>query len=109
MTGTAPGNWGRWGSEDELGAFNVLTAGHVLEAIRLAREADECLDFVVSADPLEDDRVNVLERWTDRAALMAFRGEGPGDDLRSLIKSADVNEYEAHPCPRTETGTNRQA
>jgi quinol monooxygenase YgiN len=66
-----------------------------LEAIKLAREADGCLDFVVSADPLEADRVNVLERWTDRAALMAFRGEGPGDDLRSLIKSADVNEYEA--------------
>jgi kynurenine formamidase len=37
VTGTAPGNWGRWGSEDELGAFNVLTAGHVLEAVRLVR------------------------------------------------------------------------
>jgi quinol monooxygenase YgiN len=64
------------------------------EAIRFAREAEGCLDFVVSADPLEPDRVNVLERWTDRAALMAFRGEGPDDDLRSLIKSADVNEHE---------------
>jgi quinol monooxygenase YgiN len=70
------------------------------EAMRLAREAKGCLDFVVAADPLEPDRVNVLERWTDRTALLAFRGDGPGDDLRSLIREAEVKEYEvAEPPP----------
>jgi quinol monooxygenase YgiN len=64
------------------------------EAMRLARAADGCLDFVVAADPLEDGRVNVLERWTDRDSLHAFRGSGPGDDLTALIESAEVNEYE---------------
>ena len=70
------------------------------EAMRLARESPGCLDFVVAADPLEDDRVNVLERWVDSAALHAFRGEGPGDDLRPLIKSAEVEEYEVDPGER---------
>jgi len=34
-------------------------------------------DFVVSADPLEPDRVNVYEQWESDAELEAFRGEGP--------------------------------
>jgi quinol monooxygenase YgiN len=67
------------------------------EAMKLAREADGCLDFVVAADPLEEDRVNVLERWTDRESLLSFRGDGPGDDLGELITSADVQEYEVAP------------
>lgn len=33
-----PGNWGRWGSDDQLGAFNLLTARHVLQATALVRE-----------------------------------------------------------------------
>jgi quinol monooxygenase YgiN len=64
------------------------------EAMKLAREAEGCLDFVVAADPLEEDRVNVLERWRDRASLLSFRGEGPDSDLRGLIKDADVKEYD---------------
>jgi quinol monooxygenase YgiN len=64
------------------------------EAMRLARETPGCLEFAVLADPLEDDRVVVLERWTDNDALQAFRGEGPGDDIRPLIASAEVEEYE---------------
>jgi quinol monooxygenase YgiN len=64
------------------------------EAMRLARKADGCLDFVVAADPLEDHRVNILERWTDRDSLHAFRGEGPDDDMRGLIEAAEVKEYE---------------
>jgi kynurenine formamidase len=29
-------NWNRWGAEDELGAANLLTPGHVLDALRTA-------------------------------------------------------------------------
>ena len=39
MSGAArPGNWRRWGDDDELGAFNILTSRHVLHALSLARE-----------------------------------------------------------------------
>ncbi len=66
-------------------------------AIELARTAPGCRDFVVAADPLDADRVNVYERWTDRAALHAFRGEGTEDELAALIVSANVGEYDVLP------------
>jgi quinol monooxygenase YgiN len=69
------------------------------EAIRLARTAPGCGDFVVAADPLDPERINVYERWTDRAALHAFRGDGPDDELSALIVSADIDEFEV---PRNE-------
>jgi quinol monooxygenase YgiN len=64
-----------------------------LDAMVQARRASGCLDFVVAADPLEPGRVNVYERWDSEAALMAFRGEGPGSDLSSEILRADVRRH----------------
>lgn len=61
-------------------------------AMEAARRAAGCRDFVVAADPIETDRVNVFEEWESESALHAFRGEGPGDDLSSLIARADVVE-----------------
>lgn len=69
-----------------------LTRSH--EAIRLARSAPGCQDFVVAADPLDPERINVYERWSNRAALHTFRGDGPNDELNALIVSADVAEFE---------------
>jgi quinol monooxygenase YgiN len=66
-----------------------------LEAVTAARRTPGCLDFVVAADPIEPDRVNVYERWATRDALEAFRGEGPGPDLTADILTADVRQYEA--------------
>ena len=34
----AENNWGRWGSDDELGALNWLNSKLVLEALKLVRE-----------------------------------------------------------------------
>jgi quinol monooxygenase YgiN len=65
-----------------------------LEAVVTARNAPGCLDFVVSADPLELDRVNVYERWETDAAVEAFRGEGPGPDLTADIVRAEVSRYD---------------
>jgi quinol monooxygenase YgiN len=65
-----------------------------LEAVALARETEGCLDFVVAPDPLDPDRVNVYEEWESAVALTTFRGEGPGDDLSSLIREADVQQRE---------------
>jgi quinol monooxygenase YgiN len=72
------------------------------EAMRLARAARGCEDFFVVADPLDPERINVYERWTDPAALHAFRGAGPDDELNALIVSADITEFDVLPSrPRT--------
>ena len=65
-----------------------------LEAVAQARRAAGCVDFVVAADPLEPDRVNVYELWDSDAALIAFRGEGPSADLTSEILRADVQRHQ---------------
>ena len=59
-----------------------------------ARRTEGCLDFVVAADPIEADRINVFEAWTDRAALDAFREGGPDHDLSALIVRASVAEHQ---------------
>lgn len=65
-----------------------------LEAVVAARETPGCLDFVVAADPVDADRVNVFERWTSQADLEAFRGAGPTADLTADIVAAEVAEWE---------------
>jgi quinol monooxygenase YgiN len=64
------------------------------EVAELARAAPGCLDFALSADPLEPDRINVFERWRSVDDVEAFRGAGPeGPDAQAII-SADVKQYE---------------
>ena len=86
----------------------IIVAGHIrvagsnrtiflegsTEAVRLARGKSDCLDFTVSADVVDPERVNVYERWVNRSALMTFRGEGPSDALNALIISSEVQEFE---------------
>ena len=62
--------------------------------VAAARSADGCLDFAVSADVVDPQRVNVFERWRTRESLAAFRGDGPGDDIASRILHVHVGEYE---------------
>lgn len=62
-------------------------------AMLQARRTPGCRDFVVAADPLEPNRVNVYEEWESLEALHAFREEGLGDDLSALIKRAKVAEH----------------
>ena len=61
-----------------------------LEAVAQARQSRGCRDFVVAADPIDPDRVNVYEEWESEEALLTFRGGGPGEDLTSSIVRADV-------------------
>lgn len=58
-----------------------------------ARRAPGCRDFVVSADPIEPNRVNVYEEWNSETELEAFRGSGPGPELTTDIKRADVSRH----------------
>jgi hypothetical protein len=59
-------------------------------AVIAARRAAGCRDFVVAADPIEPDRVNVYEEWDSDAQLETFRGAGPGPELVSVIERAEV-------------------
>lgn len=63
------------------------------EAVIAARKNSQCLAFSVSADLVESDRVCIFERWKSRTSLEKFRGNGPGDDLSSLIIGAEVGEF----------------
>ena len=63
------------------------------EAVAQARRSSGCRDFIVAADPIEPNRVNVYEEWESEKALIAFRGDGPDDDLSSSIVEADVAKH----------------
>ena len=64
-----------------------------LAAVAQARETPGCRDFVVAADPLEPDRVNVYEEWESEEALVTFRGAGPPHDVSASIVRADVSRH----------------
>ena len=65
----------------------------VAEVARLARRAPGCHDFAQSADPVEDGRILIFERWASDEALLAFRTSGgPELELPELL-SADVHKY----------------
>lgn len=86
----------------------IIVAGHLeidpqqrqrylddsLDAMTAARRAEGCLDFSITADPLEPNRINVFERWDSVAAVEEFRGDGPSDDQMGAIEHADVSQYE---------------
>ncbi|QGK70732.1 antibiotic biosynthesis monooxygenase [Allosaccharopolyspora coralli] len=86
----------------------VIVAGHItvepqqresylagcVAVVEQARQATGCLDFAITADLLDPGRINVFERWETRAAVEAFRGDGPGDDQSNAILAASVTEYD---------------
>jgi quinol monooxygenase YgiN len=63
------------------------------EAVLAARHAPGCRDFVVAADPIEPDRVNVYEEWDSATELEAFRGAGPGPQLAAAIVRVQVQRH----------------
>ena len=63
------------------------------DATEAARRTAGCRDFIVAADPLEDDRVNVYEEWESEDALLAFRGGGPDTGMADLIVDAHVRRH----------------
>jgi quinol monooxygenase YgiN len=63
------------------------------EVVRAARAASGCLDFALTADPVDPTRVNVFERWESEAELLAFRGEGAPPADAPAISDADVKRY----------------
>ncbi len=64
------------------------------EVIRMARSASGCLDFHLSPDPIEADRINIFEQWESVESVEAFRGSGPTDDQQTTITQALVMQHE---------------
>lgn len=64
------------------------------EVVQAARRAPGCIDFHLSADPLDDARINVFERWTDASSVEAFRGAGPSSEQQAVILDARVEQHE---------------
>ncbi len=62
--------------------------------VRQARRTPGCLDYAISADLLDPDRIDIFERWESQAAVDAFRGGGPSDGQQAVIVSASVSEYD---------------
>ncbi len=62
-------------------------------AVEAAREAAGCIDFAVSADLVDDGRVNVFEQWETIEDVERFRGSGPSDDQQALILEAQVVQH----------------
>ena len=91
--------------------MSIIVAGHLKlkpgtrevfisqsrDAVLQARALAECEDFSVSPDPIDENRVNVFEKWTSREALLGFRDLGPDNDVFSLVEAFAVNEYEINP------------
>jgi quinol monooxygenase YgiN len=67
-------------------------------ALRHVRTTPGCLDYVVAADPIEPDRVNIYERWESEAHLTSHLAAiaataPPMPDVRSVdIMRYDVSD-----------------
>ena len=86
----------------------VIVAGHItvrpeqreeylagcVVVVELARQAEGCLDFAISADLIEPGRINIFERWASQSGLDAFRGGGPGEDQSAAMLSVLVADYD---------------
>lgn len=86
----------------------VIVAGHLtvepeqreeylagcVGVVEQARHAPGCLDFAISADLLDAERINIFERWESQAAVDAFRNSGPSDEQGEATTSASVAEYD---------------
>ena len=65
-----------------------------IDAIIQARKSEGCNDFSVSEDPIDENRINIFEKWSSREALERFRESGPGGDVLSMVELFNVQEYE---------------
>ncbi|MBH5135130.1 putative quinol monooxygenase [Streptomyces sp. NPDC048405] len=63
------------------------------KAVEQARAAEGCLDFALSADLIDPERINVHERWETDEALARFRGTGPDPEQAARIRGAEVRKY----------------
>lgn len=64
-----------------------------IDVVNKARTAPGCLDFAITADSVEPDRVNVFERWESDTELEQFRGSGPDAGQKAQLRDVRVQKY----------------
>ena len=65
-----------------------------VSVVERARGAAGCLDFAITADPIDPGRVNIFERWESQAALNTARGNAPGFEQAEAMLSVSVADYD---------------
>jgi quinol monooxygenase YgiN len=65
-----------------------------VSVVEKARGTPDCLDFAITADLIDPDRVNIFERWESQAAVKAFRTSAPRNKQGAAMLSASVAEYD---------------
>jgi quinol monooxygenase YgiN len=82
----------------------VIVAGHIavepqqresylagcVSIVERARGAAGCLDFAITADPIDLGRVNLFEHWESQAAVKSFRSSAPSNKQRATMLSASA-------------------
>lgn len=65
------------------------------EFVRQSRHEPGLLDFVIAADPIEPNRINIFERWATEAQMRAFqaRANPPQLDIE-ITGDDDIQLYE---------------
>jgi quinol monooxygenase YgiN len=90
----------------------IIIAGHTLteskkrdaavaafaEMVGRARKQDGCIDFAISSDPVDPERVNLFECWRDEEAWKAWRKVSKGPRFRA--REAHVNLYRSDKAER---------
>jgi quinol monooxygenase YgiN len=62
--------------------------------IRRARTAPGCLDFFISADPIEENRVNMFELWASKEELDDYRSRAEPPTITTEVWGEDVKKYD---------------
>ncbi|GAA5143713.1 hypothetical protein GCM10023340_09770 [Nocardioides marinquilinus] len=60
---------------------------------RRARAAPGCLDIAITADALDEERVNNLERWESQGAMEAWRAVADPPGLDVEMRGVQVRLY----------------
>ncbi len=68
--------------------------GECRSVVQAARSAPGCMDFSLSPDLLDPERINVFERWQTVDAVERFRGSGHSGDQQTAIIGAEVLQHE---------------
>jgi quinol monooxygenase YgiN len=67
----------------------------LVTSLRQVRSTPGCLDYVVAADPIEPDRVNIYERWESEAHLNAhLAGVAQNAPPMPNVRSVEIQRYE---------------
>lgn len=60
------------------------------KAILKTPKPEECEDFSVSPDPIDENTINIFEKWESHNPLNVFRNSGSENNLFSPVESSPL-------------------